>query len=80
MTHDNPSSNWPPALPDSLAAAVVRVDRLHALATVLSSAEGGAQFACLTLREQVAVFGLFADQLAEARTAMMVLAQADAGR
>ncbi|KVH51267.1 hypothetical protein WJ39_08540 [Burkholderia diffusa] len=66
-------------MPDSLAAAVIRVDRLHALATVLSTDEGGAQFACLNLREQVAVFGLFADQLAEARVALMVLAQAGVG-
>ncbi|KVS50681.1 hypothetical protein WK39_27865 [Burkholderia cepacia] len=60
---------------DHLAAAVIRVERLHALATVFAMEEGAIQFSCLNLREQVAIFGLFEDLLAEAGAALMALAQ-----
>lgn len=63
-----------PGLPqDTMPAqdvAVIGLDRLRALATLLADEEGASQFAGLGLHGQVAIFGLFEDLLAGVRTAL----------
>lgn len=53
-------------------AAVISIDRLRALAAILSDEQGAAQFASFDLPGQVAIFGLFEDLLAEVRAALTV--------
>ncbi|MGF6698349.1 uncharacterized protein YdiU (UPF0061 family) [Paraburkholderia sp. MM5496-R1] len=53
-----------------LDAAVIRVDQLQALASLLSLEEVAEQFAGMSTTAQVALFGLFEDRLGDIRAAL----------
>ncbi|MBB5467241.1 hypothetical protein HDG32_003361 [Paraburkholderia sp. CI2] len=54
-----------------LDAAVIRVDQLQALASLLSLEEVAEQFAGLSNTAQVALFGLFEDGLGDVRATLV---------
>ncbi|MGF6610635.1 hypothetical protein OKW45_005557 [Paraburkholderia sp. WSM4175] len=54
-----------------LDAAVIRVDQLQALASLLSLEEVAEQFAGLSTTAQVALFGLFEDGLGDVRATLV---------
>lgn len=63
-----------PKLPQSaLDAALIRIDRLSALAGLLAVEEVASAFSGLSILEQVAIFGTFEVGLEEARSALSVL-------
>lgn len=51
--------------------ALIRIDRLSALAGLLAVEDVAVAFARLSVPEQVAIFGTFEDGLEEARSALM---------
>jgi hypothetical protein len=51
--------------------AMIRIDRLSALAGLLAVEDVALAFAKLSVPEQVAIFGTFEDGLEEARSALM---------
>ena len=55
----------------SVDVAMIRIDRLSALAGLLATEDVASAFARLSLPEQVAIFGAFEDGLEEARSALM---------
>ncbi len=55
---------------DALDTAVIRVDQLQALASLLSLEEVASEFAGLEVSGQVAIFGLFEDALSDVRLAL----------
>lgn len=55
----------------SLDVAMIRIDRLNALAGLLAVEDVASAFAGLSVREQVAIFGTFEEGLGEARDALM---------
>lgn len=67
----HPEQSHSPILPEpALDIAVIRIDRVHALASLVSLGEVAEQFTSLELPGQVAIFGLFEDAVAEARAAL----------
>lgn len=61
----------PQPQPSSLDVAIIRIDRLNALAGLLAVEDVASAFSRLSIREQVAIFGTFEDGLEEARDALM---------
>jgi hypothetical protein len=63
---------------DGLDVAVIRIDQLKALASLLSVEEVASKFAGLEVSGQVAIFGLFEDALSDVRSALERTTEAQA--